>query len=336
MPDNFEFAYPWLFLLIPIPLLIYWFLPAIRIRSASLLFPGYENVLNYTGQKPKKSAMIKRRGFVRWMILFISWSLLICAMATPQLVGEPEMKVKTSRNFLILSDISFSMAQKDWEVDNAKVSRWEAVKKLMHEFISKRKGDRMGLIFFGSAAYIQAPFTPDLATVDKMLEEADVGMAGQMTRIGKAIAKGVKMFNQDTIKTKVMLILTDGVDDGMDVLPLDAADLAQKDSVIIYTLGIGNPGTKGSDLDEKTLQEIAEITRGKYFLAKDVAELENVYAELDELEPIEYEERQNRPVTLLYIYPLGASMAILLALALFLSIINLVKNIRKTDTNNVA
>jgi Ca-activated chloride channel family protein len=244
-------------------------------------------------------------------------------------VGEPEMKVKTSRNFLIAADISFSMATNDWEIEGQQARRWDAVKEVMYDFIEKREGDRMGLIFFGSSAYIQAPFTPDLETVRQMLDEAAVGMAGQMTHIGKAITKGVEMFERDTIDTKVMLLLTDGVDAGTDILPLDAADLALTDSVIIYTIGIGNPGSGGSDLDERTLQEIAEMTGGQYFLARDKDRLQEIYTELDKLEPIEYEETENKPVTLLYPYPLAAALVLLLVITLVLSVISALGTAKK-------
>jgi len=329
MPANFEIAYPWVFLLLPLPLLIYWLLPALRMRSASLNLPTFQKAIDYTGQKPKKAALIKRRGSLRWILLMLCWILLLATLSSPQLVGKPEMKVKTSRNFLIVADISFSMATKDWEIDGQKARRWDAVKEVMQDFIEKRKGDRMGLIFFGSNAYIQAPFTPDLVTVGHLLDEADVGMAGQMTHIGKAITKGVEMFERDTIDTKVMLLLTDGVDAGGDILPLDAADMAQKDSVIVYTIGIGTPGSGGSDLDEKTLQEIAGMTNGQYFLAKDRDRLQEIYTELDKLEPIEYEEKENKPVTLLYYYPLGAAMGLLILTSLVFVIINLTGANRK-------
>ncbi|MBN3581490.1 VWA domain-containing protein [Algoriphagus aestuarii] len=323
MPANFEIAYLWVFLFLPLPFLVYWILPALRIRSASLRLPTYEKALGYTGEKPRKSAFVRRRGFFTWAILLLVWVLVLAALSSPQLVGEPEMKVKTSRNFLIAADISFSMAQKDWEIDGEKVRRWDAVKSLMHEFIQKREGDRMGLIFFGSSAYIQAPFTPDLTTVNELLEEADVGMAGQMTNIGKAIAKGVELFEKDTIETKVMLLLTDGVDSGTDILPLDAADLAKQDSILIYTIGIGDPSGVGVDLDEETLQDIADMTGGQYFQAKDEQRLQEIYTEVDKLEPIEYEEEENRPTTLLYYYPLGAALGLLMLLMVFQSLFQL-------------
>ena len=313
LPDNFELAYPWILWLLPLPILVYVILPPLRMKSESLYFPGFKKAVDYTGDKPRKSAWVKRRNFFNWLILLVIWALMIAALSGPQLVGKPELKVKTARNFLITADISFSMAQKDWTIDGKKARRWDAVKNLMHDFIRERKGDRMGLVFFATNSYVQAPFTPDLKTVDQLLEEADVGMAGQMTHIGKAINMGIGMFREDTIKTKVMLLLTDGVDAGTDILPLDGAEMARKDSVIIYTIGIGEPGKSGSDLDEKTLQQIAEITGGKYFRAKDEDALKQVYEEVNKLEPIEFKETENRPMTLLYMFPLGAALGLALA-----------------------
>lgn len=329
MPDNFEIAYKWVLFLIPLPFLIYLLLPALRMKSQSILLPTFDYAVKATNQKPKKSAEIKKKNFIKWLGLFLVWILLLAALSSPQLVGKPEKKVKTSRNFLIAADLSFSMAHRDWHKESKTMRRWDAVKDVMHKFIAKRTGDRMGLIFFATNAYIQAPFTPDLPVVDKMLEEADVGMAGQMTHIGKAINKGIEMFEKDTIKTKVMLLVTDGVDAGDDVLPLDAAEMAKKDTIKIYTIGIGEPGKSGTDLDEKTLQEIAKTTGGEYFRAQDQERLDQIYVELDKLEPIEYEEMQNKPITLLYYYPLGAAIGLLLLMFLIDVLLQLVKTMFK-------
>jgi len=328
MPDNFEIAHLWIFWLAPLPVLIYWLIPPFRMKSAALIIPDFTRAQQYTNQKPRATAMIRRRNVFIWMGLTLVWISLLASLASPQLVGEPEMKVKTSRNFLIVADISFSMAQKDWDLEGQKVRRWDAVKDVIHDFIDKREGDRMGLIFFGSSAYIQAPFTPDLDIVDQMLEEADVGMAGQMTNIGKAIVKGIDMFDRDTIESKVMLVITDGVDAGTDVLPLDAADLAQKDSILIYTIGIGNPGTSGSDLDEKTLQEISSMTNAQYFRGSDTERLEEIYQELDKLEPIEYEQEEYVPRTLLYYYPLVLAIGLSIIMMLIAGSANLFMKLR--------
>jgi Ca-activated chloride channel family protein len=328
LPENFEIAYPWVFWLLPLPILIYFILPPLRLKSASLYYPLFVKAQEYTGEKARKSALIKRRNALVWLIMMVIWASLLAALSSPQLIGEPELKVKTSRNFLIVADISFSMATKDWMVDGKRQSRWDAVKSVMHDFIDKREGDRMGLIFFGSAAYVQAPFTPDLGVVNQLLDEADVGFAGQMTNIGRAIIKGVEMFDNDTLDTKVMLVLTDGVDGGQDVLPLDAADMAAQDAVMIYTIGIGNPNGSGSDLDEKTLKEIAEMTNAQYFLGTDAEELEGIYDELDKLEPIEYEEESYKPSTLLYYYPLGFALVLALGNIFLLEVWGIFKKMR--------
>lgn len=295
-----------------------------------MFFPSFQKAQEYTGEKARRSALVKPRNFMVWILMMVIWSSLLAALSSPQLVGEPELKVKTSRNFLIVADISFSMATKDWVVDGKRQTRWEAVKSVMHDFIDKRGGDRMGLIFFGSAAYVQAPFTPDLNVVNQLLDEADVGFAGQMTNIGRAIIKGVEMFDNDTIDTKVMLVLTDGVDGGEDVLPLDAADLARQDSVMIYTIGIGSPNSSGSDLDENTLKEISNMTNAKYFRGQDTEDLEGIYEELDKLEPIEYEEESYKPTTLLYHYPLGLSVVLSLVSIFLLEILGIVRKLSKS------
>jgi len=323
MPENFEIANMWVLWLLPLPILVYWLLTPLRFRSSSLNLPGFKRVQKYTGEKPRTSAMIRKRNVVNRIGIILIWILTIAALSSPRLVGKPEVKVKTSRNFLILADMSFSMANSDWTIDGKRVRRWDAVKQVLSSFITKREGDRIGIIFFGSSAYTQVPFTPDLKTVEQMLDEADVGMAGQMTNIGKAIAKGVDLFQQDTIKTKVMLLLTDGVDAGMDILPLDAAEMAKKDSIIIYTIGIGDPDKPGADLDETTLEQIAELADGRYFRAIDAEKLEEIYSELDKLEPIEYEEENYKPATLLYYYPLGLAVALSILLFLVFSIVEL-------------
>jgi Ca-activated chloride channel family protein len=334
MPENFEIAYYWVFWFLPLPFIIYWLLPPLRLKSASLSITNFEKVQEYTGEKPRNAAMVKRRNFFSFVSLTLIWLLLLIALSSPRLVAEPEMKVKTSRNFLILADISFSMAQNDWMINGQRVRRWDGVKSVMHDFISKREGDRMGLIFFGSSAYIQAPFTPDLLTVDAMLEEADVGMAGQMTNIGKAIVKGIEMFDQDTVKTKVMLLLTDGVDAGTDILPLDAADLAKKDSILVYTIGIGDPESGNSDLDENTLIEISEMTDAQYFRAIDAERLNEIYGELNLLEPIKYEEEEFKPKTLLFYYPLAAALFLAIFQSLILSILKVIRQFKNNQSND--
>lgn len=306
----FEIAYPWVYWLAPVPLLVYWLLPPLKVRRSALIFPNIHTVAAQSNTPLRKSAWVSKRNLLQWICLWLAWGCTLFALSSPQLVGQPEMKVKTARSFVIAADISFSMANRDWVINDQRMTRWEAVKTLLEEFLDTREGDRLALIFFGSNAYLQAPLTTDLEIVKRLLDETDVGMAGQMTSIGKAIGFGVQLFEKDTLEQKVMLLLTDGVDGGEGVAPLDAAQLAKSDSIKIYTLGIGDPSQPGADLDEGTLKKIAEVTDAEYFLAIDSEQMEKAYASLDALEPMEFEEENYKPVSKLFYYPLLGALAI--------------------------
>ncbi len=322
---HFEIAHKWVFLLLPLPLLVYLLLPAFHKRKSALIAPFFKRAADVSGQHPKKSAWISQKGLFAWICLIVCWILLLIAGSSPQFVGQPEKKTRTVRSFLIAADISFSMAQRDWAVDGKQMTRWEAVKYLMKDFISERKSDQIGLEMFATHAYLQAPLTTDLETINWLLDETEVGMAGQMTSIGEAIAFGIKIFRQDTIKQRVMLLMTDGVDGGTDISPLDAAAAAKRDSVTIYTLGIGNSTSGGYAIDETLLTQIAETTGGKYFRADSQSEMKEVYSELNKLQPIVYEENTYKPVVLLYMYPLGLAIGLILVYYLLSGIFNLLR-----------
>lgn len=308
---HFEIAYKWMFFLLPLPLLVYALLPALRKRRLALITPSFTRAAAISGQKPEKRAWITRRNILGWLTLMLCWTCLLAAASSPRLVGEPEKKTKLVRSFLIAADISFSMAERDWVVDGKRMTRWEAVRTIMKDFVKERKSDQIGLVMFATHAYLQAPLTIDLPTITWLLDETEVGMAGQMTSLGEAIGYSIKVFRNDTVKQKVMLLLTDGVDSGEDIAPLDAAQAARKDSITIYTLGIGKAqGSGGYNIDEKGMTEIASITGGKYFNAMNEGELKKVYEELNTLEPVEYEDQQYKPVQLLYYYPLLAGAAL--------------------------
>ena len=309
---NFEIANAWIFVLVPLPILLLWILPALKKRRTALLNPSYFELSGVEGVVPKKAAWISKRNWFNWLVVVLVWLSILGALSSPQLVGEPKMKIKTARSFLIAADISFSMDIKDWKIDGERVSRWEAIKVLMKDFVQTRKSDQIGLIFFGTNAYLQAPLTTDLEIIEWMLEETEVGMAGQMTGIGNAIGMAMKVFEKDTIEEKVLFLLTDGVDSGSEITPLDAAGLAKQDSVTIYTLGIGDPSGTNSDLDERTLKEIASITGGKYFQAMDERQVKAVYDEINKLKPLEYEEESYVPTVLLYYYPLAFGLALVI------------------------
>ena len=309
---HLEFEFPWMFWALLLPLLVL-LIPPLKFRSEALYVPHFEDVIKLKQEKPSKGVQIARKGMIATIFLYLVWICLVTASASPQLVGEPEKQIKTARNFLINVDISLSMDTRDWQNKEGKrVTRWEAVKEVMDEFISRRQGDRMGLILFGTQAYLQTPFTDDLEVVEALLNDSEVGMAGAKTAIGNSIGKSVELFEQDSIQRKVMVLVTDGADSGSELNPIQAARLAAIDSITIYTIGIGTTGPQAYELDEYTLTEIAKATGGQYFQAADRLRLEEVYAELDQLEPIEYENKDFIPKRLLFYYPLA--LAILLTI----------------------
>ncbi len=313
---HFEIAYKWVFWLLPLPLLVYLLMPALRKKRQALLAPFFGRAAQASSQHPHRSAWISRKGLVAWVAISLCWICLLAAASSPRFTGEPQKRTRTVRSFLIAADISFSMAQTDWTVDGKRMSRWGAVKYLMKDFVKERKSDQIGLEMFATHAYLQAPLTTDLETIDWLLDQTEVGMAGQMTSIGEAIAFGIKIFRQDTIPQRVMLLMTDGVDGGTDILPLDAAEAARRDSIVIYTLGIGNATSGGYAIDEQLLTQIAETTGGKYFRADGDKDLQAVYAELNKMQPVKYEENAYKPIVLLYMYPLA--IATLLSLIYYL------------------
>ncbi len=329
MPEHFELACPWVFLLLPLPLLII-LMPTVRLQKKSLKVPFFGYATCISGVQAQKGVPQAGRRWFQQVIIWIYWFMALTALARPQLVGEPDLIVKESRNFLMAADISHSMAQKDWEIGGEKSSRWAAVKSLMGNFIHQRQGDRMGVMLFGSNAYTLAPFTSDNDALLQLLDDTEVGMAGQQTNIGRVIGKGISLFANDTLPHKVMLLLTDGADSGIGISPFDAASLANSDSITIHTIGIGDPDKPHADLDEAALQQIANLTNGQYFLAKDTEEMAQVFALLDEIAPVEYEQETFVPVQELYFFPL----ALLLACSFFASlIIHLKHYFKRSDSH---
>lgn len=322
---QFEIANKWVFFLLPLPLLVYFLFPVLRKRRSALLSPFFNRAVALSSLRPRKNAWISRKGVFARICLIITWFCLLAALSSPQFVGQPVKKTRTVRSFLVAADISFSMAQTDWVVEGKRMSRWNAVKYLMKDFIENRKSDQIGLEMFATHAYLQAPLTTDLETINWLLDQTEVGMAGQMTSIGEAIAFGIKIFRQDTIKQRVMLLMTDGVDGGTDILPLDAAAAAKRDSITIYTLGIGSSSSGGYAIDEELLTQIAQTTGGKYFRADSEKEMQKVYAELNKLQPVVYEEDNYKPVVLLYMYPLFAALAVSMLYYLLSGILKLIR-----------
>jgi Ca-activated chloride channel family protein len=250
------------------------------------------------------------------------WLLLVFAAARPQWVGDIESIPVTGRDLLLAVDISGSMDTQDMILSQQAVNRLTMVKKVAGEFIQRRRGDRVGLVLFGSRAYLQTPLTFDTRTTAILLDEAEIGLAGRETAIGDAIGLSVKRLREDAASKRVLILLTDGANTSGEVQPMQATEFAAREGLTIYTVGVGademmvqdffgsrlvNPS---ADLDEDTLRAIAERTGGEYFRARDAQALEEIYAQLDKLEPVESDQESVRPVNDLFYWPLSVAFLI--------------------------
>jgi Ca-activated chloride channel family protein len=266
-----------------------------------------------------------------WSVLVaaMAWLLLVTAAARPQWIGDPIELPASGRDLMLAVDLSGSMEAKDFELNGQAVDRLTATKAVAGEFIQRREGDRLGLILFGENAYLQTPLTFDRQTVHTLLLESVIGLAGKKTAIGDAIGLAVKRLRDNASESRVLILLTDGANTAGEITPSRAAELSASAGLKIYTIGVGademvvrslfgqrlvNPS---QDLDEETLRDIAQKTGGRYFRARNTAELEQIYKLLDELEPVEIEALSFRPTEALFYWPLAA--ALLMALGLIVA-----------------
>jgi Ca-activated chloride channel family protein len=322
LTSGFAFAWPWLLLLAPLPWLLRKLLPeASSSDLQALRVPWFGDV---AGQQ----AGWMRRPWLA-MLAALIWVLLVLAVSRPQWIGEIESLPVTGRDLLLAVDISGCLYTLDMVLKKTAVNRLKVVKKVAGEFIKRRHGDRVGLILFGSRAYLQTPLTFDTETTATLLDESEIGLAGRETAIGDAIGLAVKRLRDDAAADRVLILLTDGANTSGEVQPLQAAEFAARDGLTVYTVGVGademmvqdffgsrvvNPS---ADLDEDTLRTIAEQTGGRYFRARDAEGLEKIYEILDELEPVESDVEIIRPVDELFYWPMSLAYVLALLAALF-------------------
>jgi Ca-activated chloride channel family protein len=311
------FSNPWMFLLIPLPLLIYYFAPAYREPRLAVRVPFMSLLRRLSGHQPGDGAAIVHRTRLQKTQLIIAWLAVVAALARPTWMDEPLVRELPMRDLLIALDLSGSMDTRDFADESGEVSdRLTAARQVLDQFLSRREGDRVGLIFFGSAAYVQAPFTEDLEVVRELLDEAQVRMLGPRTMLGDAIGVAIQLFERSEVEERVLIVLTDGNDTGSMVPPPRAAEIAQDNGVTIYTIAMGDPRAAGEQaLDEVTLKQVADTTGGEYFHANDREQLDQIYATLDQLNPKQVESLSYRPEHELYYWPLG--LAIILSLSFF-------------------
>jgi len=320
-----ELTWPWVFVLLPLPYLVYRLATRAPRQDAALYVPFFSMLTRLQSD----SENISNGRILSVTLCTVIWLLLVAAGTRPQWLGDPVELPSNGRDLMLSVDISGSMEAQDMVIGNRQVSRISVVKRVISDFVERREGDRLGLILFAAHAYIQAPLTFDRETVGTLLEEADIGIIEESaTAIGESIGLGVKHLRTRPENSRVLVLLTDGVNNSGEIDPLQAGQLAAIEGIKIYTIGVGadqviqrsffgaraiNPS---AELDEAVLTQIAEATGGRYFRARDVNDLVEIYEELDRLEAIEQDDQTYRPTKVLFFWPLGAALMLSFLLAL--------------------
>lgn len=321
-----EFVWPWVFAVLPLPWLVYLFMPRAGARDAALYVPFFRAM---SGLDVRSAGATARNLFLT-LLAVLAWIALVTAAARPQWIGDPIELPTTGRDLMLVVDISGSMEAQDMQLGGQGANRLQVTKAIVGDFVRRRTGDRLGLILFASRAYTQAPLTFDRATVETLLYEAQIGIIEEnATAIGDGIGLGVRHLRERPQASRVLIMLTDGVNNAGEITPIQAGELAAREGIKVYTIAIGaEAGTANTlfgprtvnpsaDLDEDTLTQIAQSTGGQFFRARDRDELERIYAILDELEPVDQEAETFRPTQALFFLPLSLALGLSFLIALW-------------------
>ena len=311
------FAWPGLFLAIPLPWLIHALLPARASQVPALRVPWGERL-----RKVASGGLLQAtsRGFP-WLAM-LAWSLLCVAAARPQELGQPIAPPQVGRDMMLAVDLSASMGEEDMELGGRVVDRLTAAKAVLADFLDRRVGDRLGLVVFGDRAFALTPLTLDRDSVRQQLDASVLGLAGRATALGDAIALSTKRLQQQETEQRVLIVLTDGVNTAGVLEPAKAAQIARDSGVRVHAIAFGGDGggalsvfgfslpTGGDEVDEAGLQKIAQLTGGRFFRARDTEALAGIYAEIDALEPVKRQGQAVRPKIERYPWPLGLALSI--------------------------
>jgi Ca-activated chloride channel family protein len=314
-----SFALPWLFALLPLPYAVVRWLRAYDAADDALRVPFFARLTRMLGAAEARRE--RTRSWLRLAGLCLLWLLVLSALARPEELGARVTRTRSARDLLLAVDLSGSMAGTDLSAAGGPPeTRLDVVKKVVGEFVRSRAGDRLGLVVFGDAPFVQVPFTTDTQVVEQLLDETDVGMAGPRTALGDAVGLSLRVLEKSRAKSRVVIVLTDGNDTGSQVAPLRAARIAEERGVKLYLIGVGDPKLAGEEsLNEEVLRGMANLTGGRYLHAQDRQELSASYAELAKLEPVtsstdSYQPR--RSVAHLPLFGIVVLLSLQMALAL--------------------
>jgi Ca-activated chloride channel family protein len=309
-----KFDFPWAFLLLPLPILVAWLVPAYRSTASAVRIPFFHEMAEAAGEKPAPGGVRLRSNWLQRLMMPILWVLLVTAAAKPVYVEAPVTHEEPARDLMLAIDLSQSMSTRDFVSASSgeRMDRLTAVMRVVADFVAKRKGDRIGLVVFGQAAYPQAPLTLDHDSVLVLLNQLQIGMAGPRTAIGDAIGLTVKLMDNSPASEKVLILLTDGNDTASAIPPEQAAEIAKAHKLVIHTIGIGDPNATGEDkVDLDALQRIADITGGRAFRALGKEEdLVDVYQTLDRITPEKVKREIYRPQRDFFWIPLAVALLI--------------------------
>lgn len=312
----FSFLWPIIAVILPLPLIIRHLLkpaPENIESSGAIRVPFFNRLEKISG---KKATLFKGNP---WGVV-LAWIFLVIAAMRPVWLGSPVPVQNNARSIMLALDVSGSMGEEDFDLKGRPVTRLDMLKILTDDFIQSRSGDNIGLVIFGSEAYIYAPLSPDIKTLREMNSEIGIGIAGQQTAIGEALALATQNSATVPAESRIVILMSDGYQNAGSVSVEDGIKLAQSQGVKVYTVGIGSSaklvqdffGTiavnPSLDLDEKALKEIADKTGGQYFRAKTTKDLSEIYTLINQLEPLEQDEHFIQPRKELFYWPLFIGM----------------------------
>jgi Ca-activated chloride channel family protein len=305
-----ELAHPFILLLLPLPLLVLWLAPPHRKRVTAIRVPFFDTIIAAAGADASEGAVVLRRRAIQLGAAMIAWIAIVIGLAGLQRVGEPIVRTEAARDIMLAVDLSGSMDYRDFPAgDGTLVSRFDAVQRVVTEFVAAREGDRIGLIVFGTRAYLQLPFTRDLETATALVNLMQVGMAGPQTALGDSIGLAIKSFEQSEVDQRLLILLTDGSDTASTMTPINAAGIAALNNVEIHTIGIGDEEARGEDkVDFDTLDKIAARTGGQFYNAEDENALAGVYAAIDRATAVDIRTQSWRPRESLVHWPAGIAL----------------------------
>lgn len=307
-----SFALPWILILLPLPLLIRRLTPPLAIRRPALILPPHLD----------RAARAERHTGIRqgpWLAA-LAWIMLVIAMAGPRTETISDIIPASGRDIVLALDLSGSMMKEDFRLDDQPVSRLEAVKRTASAFVAARRGDRIGLVIFGERAYFASPLTFDVDAVARAIEEAQIGISGRGTAISDGLGLATKRLARSKAQTRVIVLLSDGVDTSGNVPAIEAAKLAAGHGIRIHSIALGpedleNQPAARDAVDVATLRDIAAAAGGESFRVRTTEDLQRMAATLDRLEPNPSSRPPMRYWQSLWIWPAALALACLTLLA---------------------